>query len=86
MLEMLQEDQEYDVILCDLMMPEFDGPMFYAALQAWPTLQRRVVFCSGGAFTPRVQDFVRRLDNRLVEKPVSGEVLTRVLTEVANLD
>ena len=38
----------YDVILCDLQMPDVDGPAFYALLtQQYPALCQRVIFLTG---------------------------------------
>ena len=57
-LSILEGDASFDLILCDVMMPEVDGPMVYDALrQRAPALAERVVFCSGGAFTPRAMEF-----------------------------
>src|SRR5947209_6675127 len=46
-LEHLQA-QRYDVVLCDLRMPELDGPDFYALLsQQHAYLRQRVIFLTG---------------------------------------
>src|SRR4030095_1208963 len=46
-LAQLQE-RPYDVILCDLRMPELDGPAFYAILtRQYPALRQRVIFLTG---------------------------------------
>ena len=77
----LLETREFDVVLCDLMMPEVDGVMLFESLASQPHLQQRFIFCSGGAFTPRAQHFIQRVPNRLVEKPVDGPTLLRVIDE-----
>ena len=40
--------KRYDVILCDLHMPDVDGPAFYAILvRQYPALRHRVIFLTG---------------------------------------
>jgi len=40
--------QRYDVILCDILMPEMDGQAFYTRLQlGYPALCSRVIFLTG---------------------------------------
>jgi CheY-like chemotaxis protein len=42
------QEQPYDVIVCDLRMPELDGPAFYALLtRQYPALRHRVIFLTG---------------------------------------
>ena len=44
---------DFDIILCDLMMPEMTGMELYAHVQtAAPERARRMVFITGGAYTP----------------------------------
>src|SRR4051812_24171686 len=46
--------ERYDVVLCDLLMPEMTGMDVHADLHARdPELARRMVFLSGGARPPR---------------------------------
>ncbi|MBL4637600.1 MAG: response regulator [Kofleriaceae bacterium] len=66
----------FDVVLCDIMMPEFDGLKLYAALETIaPDLRDRVVFISGGAFTDRTSEFVSTTDALILEKPIAGKQL-----------
>ena len=75
-LELLQDDQAFDVIICDLMMPEVDGPMLFEKLASLaPQLCPRVVFMSGGAFTHRAQSFLRQVSNTVLDKPVPAASL-----------
>ena len=81
-LEHLTRDDDYDFILCDLAMPELDGPGFHAALSALhPELLPRVIFVSGGATSPAVQRFVDRVANPVLEKPFTVEALLQLLTK-----
>lgn len=70
-LEALAAGQRFDVILCDLMMPQLTGMDFYQALLRIDTEQtRRVVFLTGGAFTPAAREFLTSVANPSLEKPV----------------
>jgi len=72
---------DFDLILCDIMMPEISGPEFYHRLaDVRPDLQRRVLFMTGGALD-RVQPMLKDVPKRLVEKPFSRKELLRVVDE-----
>ena len=67
---LLELGTRYDVILCDLMMPEISGMDVYEALRLIdPTLRGRVVLMTGGAFTARARQFVSEIDALVIEKP-----------------
>lgn len=69
-LERIAAGARYDVVLCDLMMPEMTGIEFYEAVTAIdPDQARAVIFLTGGAFTPRARDFLDRVENTRIEKP-----------------
>jgi signal transduction histidine kinase/ligand-binding sensor domain-containing protein/CheY-like chemotaxis protein len=82
-LEMLTSSQgRFDVILCDLMMPEMTGMELHAQLAAAsPDLARRMVFITGGAYTPAAREFLERVDNPRVEKPFDPEKLREQVRE-----
>jgi PAS domain S-box-containing protein len=81
-LAILRGDRRFDVILCDLMMPVTDGPEVYAALaEEAPELLPRMVFCSGGAFTPRARAFVDSVPNLLLGKPMRRAELLEAITK-----
>jgi PAS domain S-box-containing protein len=69
-LEIIHGGKHFDVILSDLMMPEMSGMEFYDELtRRAPQLVDRVVFISGGAFTPTANAFFDRVPNVRIEKP-----------------
>jgi len=79
-LARLSEDPGFDSIVCDLMMPEVDGKSFYNAIKKdHPELADRIVFMSGGAFTPRLRKFAAAVPNPVLQKPVSREDLESML-------
>ena len=55
--QILAEDQSFDLILCDVMMPNVSGMDLHRWLaESFPEVATRVVFITGGAFTPRARD------------------------------
>ena len=80
----LERDNGFDVILCDLMMPDLDGAQLYSALrETMPFLLDRIVFISGGAFTPAALNFIGSVHNFVLEKPVSRALLLSVIDKIA---
>jgi signal transduction histidine kinase len=78
----LQQDQDYDLIFCDLMMPDMDGTILYAELERnVPSVLGRMVFCSGGAFTTRTKQFVEQSTRPFIEKPMTREAFERVVAD-----
>ena len=60
----------FDTILCDLMMPEMTGMALHARLlEQAPAQAARMVFLTGGAFTPEASEFLDRVPNARLEKP-----------------
>ncbi|HYH97746.1 two-component regulator propeller domain-containing protein [Hyalangium sp.] len=82
-LEMLLSPQGmYDVILCDLMMPEMTGMELHAQLEAaLPERAQRMVFVTGGAYTPAAMEFLERVSNPRLEKPFEPEKLRERVRE-----
>ena len=79
-LERIRSGERYDVILCDLMMPEITGMDLYAELSKLaPDQAERVVFVTGGAFTARAREFLERIPNARVEKPIDFQNLKLLL-------
>jgi PAS domain S-box-containing protein len=70
----------FDVIFCDLMMPAMTGMDLYAVIaKERPKQAERMVFVTGGAFTPAARDFVARVPNIILEKPFDEKKLVAVL-------
>jgi PAS domain S-box-containing protein len=66
----------YDVVLCDLMMPDMTGmDLFAEVARRHPGVEERFVFMTGGAFTPRATEFLAQVKNRRLEKPFETSVL-----------
>jgi DNA-binding NtrC family response regulator len=69
-LDRLREGETFDLVLCDLVMPEMGGPEVYATIaDRWPKLTARMVFMTGGAFTAATGDFIERVRPHVFPKP-----------------
>ena len=75
-LELFGEGQRFDVVLCDLMMPQITGFELFARLNdVDPKQAARVVFMTGGAFTPTARAFLDSSPNHRIEKPFDVQEL-----------
>ncbi len=73
--------EPFDVIVCDLMMPNVSGIDFYQALEQRKCSQR-VIFMTGGAFTTGAAEFVARTSAPVVAKPIDGQLLRSMITAI----
>ncbi len=70
-LARIERGEPFDVIFCDLMMPDLSGMDLYERLLAsHAELAPRIVFMTGGAFTDRAQKFRESVPNLFIEKPL----------------
>jgi CheY-like chemotaxis protein len=75
-LALIDRGERFDVIFCDLMMPEISGMDFYVALGGREAkMLDDVVFMTGGAFTSAAEEFLRQIPNPHFEKPFNFERL-----------
>jgi signal transduction histidine kinase len=82
-LALIRDGHAVDVILCDLMMPDMTGMDFHDELaSSHPNLVQRIVFVSGGAFTPRARDFLSSTTNRHLDKPIDAASLRRLVDDM----
>ena len=82
-LAAIEKDDHFDVVLCDLMMHKSSGMDVYGQLlKRHPQLARRVVFMTGGAYTPAARRFLARISNPCVDKPFGAADLTKVVEQV----
>lgn len=81
-LDVLSRDARFDVILCDVQMPGFNGADLYEQiLLRHPELAPRVVFVSASAFTPRVMEFLASVPNRCLPKPFDRTDLEQAVAQ-----
>ncbi|MEM9457281.1 MAG: ATP-binding protein [Myxococcota bacterium] len=72
----------FDMIFCDLMMEGMTGMELHEQLMLRsPADAARMVFVTGGAFTPAARQFLQRIPNRTLAKPVQMAQLRALLDE-----
>ncbi len=81
-LRRLLDGQRFDLVLCDLMMPEMSGMDLYTRVKEQiPEQAERFVFMTGGAFTPRSRSFLASVPNLRLEKPFELQHLLSLVRE-----
>jgi CheY-like chemotaxis protein len=84
-LAQLQE-RDYDLILCDLRMPELDGPSLYRALQQQGSpLCQRFIFLTGDTLSPEVAAFLAQSGVPRLTKPFTAAAVRRAIA-LARMD
>lgn len=80
----LENGPDFDVILCDLMMPRVTGAdLFQQVQQRFPRLTNRFVFMTGGAFADWSQRFLEEAKRPIIEKPFQPSQLRLSIEAVA---
>jgi PAS domain S-box-containing protein len=81
-LALLLSGEHFDLILCDLMMPEMTGMDLYAELKRrMPQMADSIIFMTGGAFTSGAQEFLTRVPNLQIEKPFKQNQIRALVNE-----
>ena len=76
----LIKDDDYDMILSDLMMPAMTGMALYQeVMQHKPEVCARFLFMSGGPSSEEARAFCTAHADRLLTKPINYAVLTKAL-------
>jgi CheY-like chemotaxis protein len=80
-LEMLQ-NRRFDLILCDLRMPDLDGPGLYQALRARsPQLVQGFIFLTGDTMNADTTAFLEQVDAPRLTKPFTAAEARRVVEQ-----
>ena len=82
-LAKIDAGEPFDIILCDVMMPEMTGMDVYARLlERDPSYKDRIHFMTGGAFTPEAARFIESLARPPLMKPIDRTKLRSMLGPV----
>ncbi len=85
-LEILN-NHDFQIVLCDLMMPGLGGPGFYAeALKLHPKLCDHVGFMTAGAFTLEAEQFLAEVNPPVLNKPFDPQLLEPWLKRLAHAE
>ena len=84
-LALLRANERFDAIVCDLMMPGLTGmELRHEVALLRPELLDRMLFMTGGAFTPEAQAFIDDPQIKWIEKPFPAkDIQARVRELVA---
>lgn len=76
-------DGPCDLILCDIRMPDTDGPAFYRWLvENRPELTERIIFVTGDTLGPAAGRFLAQSGAPVVEKPFTPSDIWRVVASL----
>lgn len=77
-------EHNYDVIVCDMRMPDMDGQRFYHTLEAKvPAAAERVIFLTGDTLNPGVAAFIAQSGRPYLEKPIVPKEFTALIAGLA---
>jgi len=77
--------EEFDIIICDMVMPKLPGDMFYFAVKKTkPHLCRRFVFITGYADNSKINDFITEVKGTMLAKPFEMDELLEAVASVQN--
>jgi CheY-like chemotaxis protein len=83
-LRLFGQDRAFDVVLCDLQMPEMSGSELYETVrQRWPELAQRFIFITGGACSPEARRFLESPGVACIHKPFQVAELLELIESLA---
>jgi CheY-like chemotaxis protein len=76
-------EHAYDLLLCDVRMPDLDGATFYGRLLLQqPALARRVIFLTGDTLNAESMAFLERSGQPWLSKPCTAADVRRVVAQL----
>lgn len=78
-------ERTIDLILCDLRMPELDGPGFYQELaRHYPQLLPRIIFLTGDMLSPEARAFLEQVGGARLHKPILAAEVQQIVHQVTS--
>lgn len=82
-LNRIKSGERFDILLCDLIMPEMSGwDLFEELRRIAPDQAHSCVFLTGASLHSQARRFLEGVENRRLEKPFDAESLERELREI----
>ena len=73
----------FDLVFCDLRMPEMDGPQLYEEIQRdYPQVLKRIVFVTAQAASADYGPFLRTTGIPVIEKPFTLSQLRQMVGKI----
>jgi signal transduction histidine kinase len=85
-LDLLDGGQTFDVVLCDVMMPNIGGQEVFEAFARWPAMLPALIFMTGGTFSEDAQAFLRRAQRPVLYKPFTASELEAMVDARLNAE
>lgn len=74
---------EFDIIICDMVMPKVSGAMFYNAVQRIkPHLCGRFIFVTGFRGNSEISQFIKKVHGTMIAKPFQMDELRETISFV----
>jgi PAS domain S-box-containing protein len=81
-LDLIRGGARFDVIFCDVQMPEMDGLAFVASVHGiWPEGAARTVLVTSGALSPRAEQALANYGAVTLGKPAMPETLRKIASD-----
>ena len=73
-------EKDFDVVVCDLLMPNLPGDMFYVAVErVKPKVAKRFIFITGHQNDPKISEFVKKVRALTLFKPFQMHLLVETI-------
>jgi PAS domain S-box-containing protein len=80
-----ERGEQFDLILCDLMMPIMTGiELYHELVRVAPEQAKRMIFVTGGAFTEKARTFLSETLMEHIEKPFNSANLRAIVNRYLN--
>ena len=77
------QQQDYDLVFCDIKMPHLDGQELYQEIkQRNGRLAQKMIFVTGDVINPQTREFLSHSGSRFLEKPFITEEVVRLVRSV----